>query len=159
MEEEQENVNGGPVSEWVTFRLDSEKYGINVMLVREVLKVTEIAPVPGAPYFVLGIINLRGNVVTVIDTRTRFGLPQAELTDSTRIVIIEMAGQDIGMMVDSVAEVVTLNESEIEYAPNVGNDESAKYIQGVSNQGDELLILVDLEKLFSVDELQNAAAG
>ena len=155
--EEVENTGHDPISEWVTFRLGDEKYGINVMLVREVLKNTEIAPVPGAPYYVLGIINLRGNVVTVIDTRSRFGLPPHEADDATRIVIIEREGQVVGMMVDSVAEVADLRESEIEFAPNVGNDESAKYIQGVSNQDEELLILVDLEKLFPMEELTGAS--
>ncbi|AFO47944.1 purine-binding chemotaxis protein CheW [Pseudomonas putida DOT-T1E] len=77
-----------PILQWVTFRLDNESYGINVMQVQEVLRYTEIAPVPGAPSYVLGIINLRGNVVTVIDTRQRFGLMPTEVTDNTRIVII-----------------------------------------------------------------------
>ncbi len=155
---EQELAANDPLTEWVTFHLDNEKYGVNVMLVREVLKNTEIAPVPGAPYFVLGIINLRGNVVTVIDTRKRFSLPQVEPDDASRIIIIEMGEQVVGMMVDSVAEVATLRESEIEFAPNVGNDESAKYIQGVSKQADDLLILVDLEKLFSLQDMEQAEA-
>lgn len=140
------------VLQWVTFRLDNETYGINVMQVQEVLRYTEIAPVPGAPHYVLGIINLRGNVVTVIDTRSRFGLPSSEVDDSTRIVIIEAEKQVIGILVDSVAEVVYLRRSEIDNAPNVGTEESAKFIQGVSNRGDELLILVDLDKLLSDDE-------
>lgn len=138
--------------QWVTFKLDNEIYGINVMQVQEVLRYSEIAPVPGAPIYVLGIINLRGNVVTVIDTRTRFGLESTETTDSTRVVIIESEKQVIGIMVDSVAEVVYLRESEIDIAPNVGNDESAKFIQGVSNREGELLILVDLNKLLADDE-------
>lgn len=71
-----------PMLQWVTFRLDNETYGINVMQVQEVLRYSEIAPVPGAPSYVLGIINLRGNVVTVIDTRQRFGLDSAEITDT-----------------------------------------------------------------------------
>ena len=71
-----------PILQWVTFKLDNETYGINVMQVQEVLRYTEIAPVPGAPSYVLGIINLRGNVVTVIDTRQRFGLYSAEITDN-----------------------------------------------------------------------------
>ena len=74
-----------PILQWVTFRLDNETYGINVMQVQEVLRYTEIAPVPGAPAYVLGIINLRGNVVTVIDTRQRFGLSPAPVTDNTSI--------------------------------------------------------------------------
>lgn len=140
------------VLQWVTFKLDNETYGINVMQVQEVLRYTEIAPVPGAPHYVLGIINLRGNVVTVIDTRSRFGLQSAEVDDSTRIVIIEAEKQVIGILVDSVAEVVYLRRSEIDNAPNVGTEESAKFIQGVSNRDNELLILVDLDKLLSDDE-------
>jgi purine-binding chemotaxis protein CheW len=140
------------VLQWVTFKLDNETYGINVMQVQEVLRYTEIAQVPGAPTYVLGIINLRGNVVTVIDTRSRFGLNSANVDDSTRIVIIEAEKQVIGILVDSVAEVVYLRRSEIDNAPNVGTEESAKFIQGVSNRDNELLILVDLDKLLSDDE-------
>jgi purine-binding chemotaxis protein CheW len=136
----------------VTFRLDNEIYGINVMLIQEVLRVTEIAPVPGAPNYVIGIINLRGNVVTVIDTRMRFGLPPKEMDDATRIVIIEVENQTVGIVVDSVSEVVDVDSSEIETAPNVGNDETARYIEGVVSRGDELLILVDLNKLLTDDE-------
>jgi len=157
MSDERRNANeagdtNDEVLQWVTFKLETETYGINVMQVQEVLRYTEIAPVPGAPSYVLGIINLRGNVVTVIDTRSRFGLEAAEVTDNTRIVIIEAEKQVIGILVDSVAEVVYLKASEIDIAPNVGNDESARFIQGVSNRDGELLILVDLNKLLSDDE-------
>ncbi|WP_287797783.1 chemotaxis protein CheW, partial [Idiomarina sp.] len=123
-----------------------------VMQVQEVLRYSEIAPVPGAPSYVLGIINLRGNVVTVIDTRLRFGLQTTEVTDNSRIVIIESEQQVIGILVDSVAEVVYLKTSEIDSAPNVGTDESARFIQGVSNRDDELLILVDLDKMLTDEE-------
>jgi purine-binding chemotaxis protein CheW len=140
------------VLQWVTFRLQEETYGINVMQVQEVLRYTEIAPVPGSPDYVLGIINLRGNVVTVIDTRARFGLPPAEVSDNTRIVIIEAEKQVIGILVDSVAEVVYLKQSEIDNAPNVGTDESARFIQGVANREGELLILVDLNKMLNDEE-------
>jgi purine-binding chemotaxis protein CheW len=142
----------GPVSQWVTFRLDDETYGINVMQVQEVVRVPEIAPVPGAPDFVLGIINLRGNVVTVIDTRKRFGLTPKEADDATRIVIAEAQGQVVGTLVDNVAEVVELRGSDIEAAPNVGNDQSSRFIQGVFSREGKLLILVDVEKLLTPDE-------
>ncbi len=150
--------NDDSIIQWVTFRLESEKYGIKVMQVQEVLRMTEIAPVPGAPHYVLGIINLRGNVVTVIDTRRRFGLQDVENDDETRIVIVEANNNVVGILVDSVAEVVDLKVSEIETAPNVGNDESSKYIQGVSSRDDELLILVDVNKLLSDEEWQEVAS-
>jgi len=140
------------VIQLVTFRLMDESYGINVMKVQEVLRVSEIAPVPGAPPFVLGIINLRGNVVTVIDTRSRFGLPPHEMDDASRIVIIESEKQEVGILVDSVAEVVELRETEIDAAPSIGSEESSRYIQGVSTRDNHLLILVDLNKLLTDQE-------
>lgn len=151
-----ENVDDA-VLQWVTFKLEGELYGINVIQVQEVLRVTEIAPVPGAPDYVLGIINLRGNVVTVIDTRRRFMLSEREIDDNTRIVIIEVMGQIVGLLVDGVAEVVYLRESEVESAPDVGNDESSKYIQGVVSRETGLLIMVDVNKLLSTEEWQDMA--
>ncbi|TNZ03691.1 chemotaxis protein CheW [Vibrio parahaemolyticus] len=150
--EVKKDTSNDEVLQWVTFQLEEETYGINVMQVREVLRYTEIAPVPGAPDYVLGIINLRGNVVTVIDTRSRFGLMEGEVTDNTRIIVIESERQVIGILVDSVAEVVYLRSSEIDTTPSVGTDESAKFIQGVSNRDGKLLILVDLNKLLTDDE-------
>ena len=147
-----ESSANDPVYQLVTFRLEDETYGINVMLVQEVLRVTEIAPVPGAPPYVLGIINLRGNVVTVIDTRSRFGLPPGDIDEASRIVVIESEKQVVGILVDSVAEVVELRGSEIDSAPNVGNEESSKFIQGVATRENDLLIVVDLNKLLSEDE-------
>ncbi|MGY3894984.1 chemotaxis protein CheW [Aeromonas enterica] len=150
-----QNMAEDEVLQWVTFQLENETYGINVMQVQEVLRYTEIAPVPGAPEYVLGIINLRGNVVTVIDTRSRFGLPSGDVSENSRIVIIEAEKQVIGIMVDSVAEVVYLRSSEIDAAPAVGTEESAKFIQGVSNRDGQLLILVDLNKLLSDEEWED----
>ncbi len=157
MQTAQKLNNDDMVLQWATFRLGPELYGIDVMQVREVLRYTEITPVPGAPNFVLGIINLRGNVVTVLDTRERFGMPGYEVTDSTRIVIIEAVGQVVGLLVDSVAEVVYLRQSEIETTPNVGNDETAKFIQGVCNTKNDLLILVELEALIDVEAGESMA--
>lgn len=145
-------------SQWVTFHLEDEKYGVPVEQVKEVLRYTEITPVPGAPDYVLGIINLRGNVVTVLDTRKRFALQAFEITDATRIVIIEVDNQVIGILVDSVSEVMRLNSEEIETAPNVGNDESSRYIQGVASRNGNLLILVDINKLLTDEEWQEMAS-
>lgn len=142
------------VLRWVTFQLEKEVYGVNVMQVQEVLRYTEIAPVPGAPDYVLGIINLRGNVVTIIDTRMRFGLSPAEITDNTRIIIIKVDKQVVGILVDRVSEVVDLYQHEIDPAPNVGIDANSKFIKGVCYRNDCLMILIDLEKLLTDDEWQ-----
>lgn len=143
------------VIQWATYHLADETYGINVMHVQEVLRVSEIAPVPGSHDYILGIINLRGNVVTVIDTRRRFGLPSKDADDLSRIIVVEVNDNVIGLLVDSVAEVVYLKQSEIESSPTINNDESAYYIQGVSSRGDDLLILVDIDKFISRKDIEN----
>jgi purine-binding chemotaxis protein CheW len=155
---QEDNEISDPILQWVTYHLEDEVYGINVMQVQEVLRLTEIAPVPGAPSYVLGIINLRGNVVTVIDTRSRFGLMPKEADDFTRIIIVEVNGKVIGMLVDSVAEVVYIHQSEIDTAPNVSNDDSSRFIQGVCSREDYLLIIVDVDKFLSEEETADFAS-
>ena len=144
-----------PVLQWVTYHLDNEVYGVNVMQVQEVLRISEIAPVPGSQDYVLGIINLRGNVVTVIDTRKRFGIGSKEPDDLSRIIVVEVDENVIGMLVDSVAEVVYLHQSEIEPTPTVSSDDNSYFIQGVSNRGETLLILVDVDKFLNKEEIAN----
>ncbi|MFT5722698.1 MAG: purine-binding chemotaxis protein CheW [Motiliproteus sp.] len=141
------NNDQDPQQQWATFLLAEELYGINVMQVKEVLRLTEIAPVPGALDYILGIINLRGNVITVIDTRALFGLAPREPSNDSRIIVIELDDQVIGMRVDSVAEVIYLRLSQIERTPSVGTDESSKFISGVSYHNDELIILLNLDQM------------
>ncbi|MEO9275924.1 MAG: chemotaxis protein CheW [Marinomonas sp.] len=142
----------GELLQYLTFKLIDETYGINVMQIKEVLRYSEIAPVPGAPSYVLGIVNLRGNVVTVVDTRVRFSLPECTITDETRIIIIEHDGEQIGLLVDAVQEVFYLYQNEIEQSPSVGNDEALKFIQGVYQKEEELVILLELDRMFERNE-------
>ncbi|MBC8210901.1 MAG: purine-binding chemotaxis protein CheW [Gammaproteobacteria bacterium] len=141
----------GKQLQYVTFTLNKEKYGINVLQVQEVLREVEVSPVPGAPVFILGIINLRGNVVSVIDARTRFGIAAKESDDKTRIIVINLQQMMIGILVDSVAEVMNIKPGEIEAAPNAGQSTTSKYIQGLVSKDDTILILVDLDKLINFD--------
>ncbi|TPE48024.1 chemotaxis protein CheW [Maribrevibacterium harenarium] len=138
----------GELLQYLTFRLLDETYGINVMQIKEVLRYSEIAPVPGAPSYVMGIVNLRGNVVTVVDTRVRFSLPESDISDETRIIIIEHDGEQIGLLVDAVQEVFYLYQGEIEQSPSVGNDSALMFIQGVYQKDQELVILLDLNRMF-----------
>jgi purine-binding chemotaxis protein CheW len=149
--------NSQQIFRWVTFRLADETYGINVMQVQEVLRMTDVAPVPGAPHYVMGIINLRGNVVTVLDTRKLLDLATSEITDSSRIMIIESGKVTVGLLVDSVAEVVNISSSEIDPPPSVGNDEGSRYIQGIYSSEQQILILIDLNKL--INEENREAIG
>ena len=146
-----QNISG-TISQWVTFSLNGEIYGIDVMQVQEVLRMTPIAPVPGAPHFVLGIVNLRGNVVTVVDARVRFGLMPKESDEFTRIIIIEAQDVVIGLLVDAVAEVVEVPSKTIETSPSIGGEDRSKYIKGVQTRKDSLLILIDLDLLLVEDD-------
>ncbi|MBK1647454.1 chemotaxis protein CheW [Rhabdochromatium marinum] len=139
-------------SSYVTFSLAEETYAIDVLQVQEVLRVTEIAPVPGVPDYILGIINLRGDVVTVIDGRRRMGLPNHDTTDQSRIVIIDVENQNVGILVDSVAEVVQIASKDIDPTPAVGSDQSSRFILGVHSSANGLTILISLEKLLSDEE-------
>jgi len=144
--DEQPNTTESPVR-WVTFQLAGETYAVNVLSVHEVLKHAEITPVPGAPRAVRGIINLRGNVVAVMDGRLCFNLPPVPDSDATRIIIVEVDGQVVGLVVDSVAEVIELSPSEVAASPTVNPDENAVHIQGVVSRPTGLVILLNLANL------------
>ena len=142
----------GASSAYVTFSLADETYAIDVLQVQEVLKLTEIAPVPGVPDYILGIINLRGSVVTVIDARRRMSLPERAPDDASRIVIIDVDKQNVGILVDAVAEVVQIPPEAVDPAPAVGNDQTSRFILGVSSTEEGLTILIDLHKLLSDED-------
>lgn len=147
------NTQRDTVSRWVTFKLEDETYGIDVMQIREVLRSPEISPVPGSPPYVMGIINLRGNVVAIIDTRGRFGLGSRDVDDASRILILEAGDHVVGFMVDGVNEVAEIRSSEMESAPDTGSGNASRFITGLCNRKDGLLILVDANKLLSDEEL------
>lgn len=135
--------------QWATFKVDNELYGIDVIQVKEVLRYSEVTPVPGSDYFIQGIINLRGNVVTVIDTRQMFGLMPHTPDDDTRIIVVEYNEQEVvGLVVDSVDEVINLPQNDIDRAPNATGEETTKrFVQGVCYYNSILIILLDLLKM------------
>lgn len=134
-----------------TFRIDGELYGIDVVCIKEVLRFSEVTPVPGTDSYVLGITNLRGNVLTVIDTRQLFNLPNSEVNEDTRIIVAELNDQEvIGLIVDSVDEVINLPSQSIDRAPNISGDETAKrFVMGVCYSDNRLIILLDLMKILN----------
>ena len=136
-------------NQWATFKVNNELFAIDVMQVKEVLRYSEITPVPGSSSYIRGIINLRGNVVTVLDTRLLFSLDPREIDDDTRIIVVEYNEQEVvGMVVDSVDEVVNIPQNDIERAPSVATEDSdRRFVQGVSYYESNLIILLDLAKM------------
>ena len=144
-----DDEDSGRAIRCVLFKLDTELYGLDVQKVREVLKVGEIREVPGSQYDVLGIINVRGVIVTVVDVRQSFKLSPAEINEFSRIIIIELTvDRVVGLLVDVVMEVRDIPESKIEPASSQSLDDNVKYIQGIAHVYDNVIILVDADHLF-----------
>lgn len=136
----------------VSFVIDSEEFGIDILKVQEIIRPVEITRVPNAPAFVEGVINLRGRIVPVVDLRKRFGLAEREQDQHTRIIVVELVDRVVGFMMDAVREVIRVDRSVIEPAPELAIGIDTDYIKGVAKLEDRLLILLDLEEVLTADE-------
>lgn len=143
--------------QYLTFKLDDEIYALNISHVREVLDFTKISRVPRMPEFMCGVINLRGGVVPVVDLRIKFGMPEKEKTVDTCIIIIEITiGEEqtlLGIMADSVQEVMNLDSKEIQPPPKIGTRLKTEFIKGMGKKNDEFIIILECDKVFSSEEL------
>ncbi len=142
----------------VTFSLGPEEFGVNILKVKEIIRTMEISKVPRAPTYVEGVINLRNIVIPIIDLRSRFELATRQFDSNTRIIVIEISDFLVGFIVDSVSEVLRIPLSTVEPPPPVVSGLEADYISGVGKLQEKLLILLDLDKLLSVEELQNLSS-
>ena len=136
----------------VVFDLNEEAYGVDISAVREIIRMQEITRVPRAPDFIEGVINLRGKVIPVVDLRKRFTMPATERTDEHRIVVVDVDGQDIGMVVDAVTEVSRIPSSSIEPPSSVITTDDSEYLTGIVKTDDKLIILLDIAKVISSSE-------
>ncbi len=143
----------GRTSQVVSFRLGDEEYGVDIMTVQEIILVGCITQVPEVPEHVLGVINLRGNVIPILNLRRRFGLPERAANEATRIVVMNLHGRTVGVVVDGVSEVLRLTPEEISPPPaslaGVGKD----YVLGLARRKDRLLILLDMARLLIGSDL------
>jgi purine-binding chemotaxis protein CheW len=142
----------GKTLQVVTFALSSEEYGVDIAQVQEINRMVTITHVPRAPQFMEGVINLRGQLIPIIDLRARFGMERAERTKNTRIVVTEIGSKRIGMVVDSVSEVLRIPIEQIEDAPDLVAGVDTEYIRGVGKMGDRLIIMLDLARVISGNE-------
>jgi purine-binding chemotaxis protein CheW len=154
------------MSQYLAFKLETEVFAFDISKVREVLEFDSVTKVPQTPDMMKGVINLRGSVVPVIDMRIKFGMGETEKTVNTVIIIIEIdldgASTMIGALVDSVKEVMDLDSDHIEPPPKIGTKLNTDFIRGMGKQDGQFLIILDIEKVFSSEELeivQQAAAS
>jgi purine-binding chemotaxis protein CheW len=150
------SITGIQATQYLTFTLDREVFAVDVAKVREILDFTPATKVPATPDFMRGIINVRGNVVPVVDMRLKFGMSATEKTVDTCIVIMEMAAEEditiFGALVDSVQEVFELDSSLIEPPPRMGTAYRTDFIKGIGKHNDELIMILDIDRVLSIDE-------
>jgi purine-binding chemotaxis protein CheW len=133
----------------VCFRIGKETFGADIFSVREIVRVPEITHVPGAPSFVLGVINLRGRIISVVDLGQRLGLAQTASAPASRILVVNLNGVTVGFLVDAATEVMKLSEEAVEPTPQVTGSLDADYLEGVGKVEDRLILLLDLQKVLS----------
>ncbi len=142
----------GEERQLVVFQLGAELYGVDIARVHEIIRLQSITRVPRAPSFVEGVINLRGKVIPVVDLRRRFGLPTSEHTRATRTVVVEIGDQVVGIIVDSVSEVLRVSTSTIEPPSPVVAGIDSEYLQGIAKLPERLVILLDLDRVLAREE-------
>ena len=140
-------------SQVVSFCLGEEEYGVDIMTVQEIILYGCITQVPEVPEHVLGVINLRGNVIPILNLRRRFGMPDQAPEDATRIVVMNLNGRTVGVVVDGVNEVLRLGEDEVSPTPQSLSGAGKDYITGLARRGERLLILLDMARLLGSGEL------
>ena len=131
----------------VTFSLGSEEFGVDIMLVQEIIRIPPITRVPKAPAYVEGVINLRGNVIPVISLRTRFSMDLVEETDLSRIIVLQVQTKVFGIRVDAVTEVLRIDSEAIEPPPPIALGIDSQFIRGVGKIGERLIILLELDQI------------
>ena len=136
----------------VSFRLAKEEYGVEITKIREIILMGDITQIPQTPHYVNGLINLRSTVIPVIDLRKRFGLPEGESTDESRIMVLHVGTRTIGIVVDAVSEVLRVTRDQIAAPPSTVVSVERKYLTGLVKLEERLLILLDIDTIFSEED-------
>jgi purine-binding chemotaxis protein CheW len=154
-----DNIEQNKIDSYLTFKLGEEEYATHVGNVLNILEMTSITKVPKSPEYMKGVINLRGMVLPVIDTRTKFGMPETEYTDKTCIVVmdLELDGDlvHVGTLVDQVVAVLEIDEKQIEDPPGIGSTYQSEFISGVARVDDHFIMILDMINIFSTSEITN----
>ena len=146
-------------SEVLVFVLGREEYGVDILKVQEIRGYEKVTPIPAAPEYLKGVVNLRGIIVPIVDMRIKFNVGAATYDAFTVVIVLNINNHTIGMVVDSVSDVVTLTPDQIKPAPDLGASVSGEYLRGLGTVGDRMLILLDIDKLLGSEEMGLLAAA
>ena len=150
--DEEEELLEGEITQLVSFLLDDVEYGIDILSVHEILRFPDITRLPNTPDFICGVINLRGNVIPVVDVRLRFNLPHAEVTELTRIIVIETIDKLVGMLVDNVYQVVRLPINNIDPPAELIDGVSEEFIKGIGRFSNRLIVILSLSNILFLED-------
>ncbi|HXJ33512.1 MAG TPA: chemotaxis protein CheW [Candidatus Eisenbacteria bacterium] len=139
--------------QYLTFSLGAEEYGVEILKVQEIKGYTTITPIPSTPPYVKGVMNLRGTIVPVVDLRLRLGMPAAECTPFTVIIVMAVGTKVVGAIVDSVSDVVDVPRDDIQTTPHFGSGVDVRYIAGIAQTGEKLIVLLDVDAVLRSEEL------
>lgn len=145
-------IESGDILQLVTFSLGNEEFSVDILKVQEIIRLMELTRVPKAPEFIEGVINLRGKVIPVMDLRKRFSMEEAEDSNDTRIIVVELDNATVGFRVDGVSEVLRLPADTVDPPPTMVSGIETEYIKGVGKLDDRLIILLDVEKVLTEAE-------
>lgn len=149
------DVGGG---KFLTFVLAEEEYGIEILSVREIIGLLPVTPVPQSPYYVKGVVNLRGQVIPVVDLRLKFDMEAIDATDETCIIVVQTGGVQLGIIVDKVSEVLDIHGDDIVDAPTLGTEINTDYIMGIGKSEGRVTLLLDIGRVFPSQEVSEMAA-
>ena len=147
-------------SQYLTFRLAQEEYGVEILKVQEIKGYSAITPIPNTPSYLKGVMNLRGTIVPVVDLRSKFSMDEAEYNQFTVIIVVKVGAKVMGLIVDAVSDVLNIPKTDIQPTPDFGSEVDARYINGMAKAGDKLVVLLDIDRVMNaVDEATLAAVA
>jgi purine-binding chemotaxis protein CheW len=145
-------------SQFLTFNLGEELYGVDILRVQEIKGYTAVTKIPTTPSHIKGVLNLRGTIVPIIELRTKFGMPTIEYTAFTVIIVVVVRDKVMGLVVDSVSDVLNIEQKDVQPPPQFGDKVDASFLSGIGKSGDKLIALLDMDRLLLEGETQHATA-
>jgi purine-binding chemotaxis protein CheW len=140
-------------SQYLTFTLGYEEYGVEILKVQEIKGYSAITPIPNTPAYLKGVMNLRGTIIPVVDLRAKFGMAEAEYNQFTVIIVVTVGAKIMGLVVDAVSDVLNIPRADIQETPDFGAQVDARFINGMAKAGEKLVVLLDIDKVLSGEEL------
>ena len=134
-------------SQFLTFALDNEQYGVEILKVQEIKGFSSITPIPNTPSYIKGVMNLRGAIIPIVDLRAKLGMTEAAYSQFTVIIVVRVGAKVVGLLVDAVSDVLDIPKSDIQQTPDFGLDVDAAFINGMAKTGDRLVVLLDIDKV------------